>query len=392
MAITTTSGTHFARRPPRGFALPAAIFGLVIVGVLVVGGFYIARQETRIGIANRQATRAFYLAERGLGEVMEDWSASSWSGATNGTVRTYTDSLDEGVWTVQATRMSPWTYFLDGTGEITRGGQLLSGATRRMGVTVKLVTAQIEPPAALTTRGAVSIRGGAEVSGYDINPPDWDFCPPADDDKTGVLTDPAGSVSTSGGGEVSGDPPSDTDPAIADSTFTQFGDLSWDDLVAMANIRLPGGNHNNMAPSFNADGSCNYGDLYNWGDPIDPSSECGGYFPIIYVDGDMNLQSTAVGQGILLVEGHVDLRGSFTFHGIIITQGNFETQGSGHRIMGGVMASNADLDQERIVGSSIVQYSSCAVTRSLLENANLTRVRPLTERSWVDLSNLAGGG
>jgi hypothetical protein len=32
------------------------------------------------------------------------------------------------------------------------------------------------------------------------------------------------------------------------------------------------------------------------------------------------------------------------------------------------------------------------VRRAILENAALTRVRPLTERSWVDLSNLVGGG
>jgi hypothetical protein len=380
------------RRRPRGFALPAAIFGLVIVGVLVTGGFYIARQETRIGIANRQATRAFYLAERGVSDVMENWSASSWRGAASWTTRTLTDTLDEGVWTVQATKLSDWAYFLDGTGDITRGGQLLSGASRRLGVMVKLATASIEPPAALTTRGDVSIRGGAEVSGYDNNPPSWDFCPPATNDKTGVLTDPAGTVGTSGGGSVAGEPPTATDASITDETFRQFGDLSWDDLVALANIRLAGGTHNNMAPSFNADGSCNYGDLYNWGDPIDPTSRCGSYFPIIHINGTMLLQSNAVGQGILLVEGDVDLRGTFIFHGIIITQGNFETQGTGHRIMGGVMASNANLDQERIVGSSIVQYSSCAVTRAVLENGNLTRVRPLSERSWVDLSNLASGG
>jgi hypothetical protein len=379
-------------RPPRGFALPAAIFGLVIVGVLVTGGFYIARQETRIGIANRQATRAFYLAERGLSEVMENWDASQWSGVSAWTVRTMTDTLDEGVWTVQATKMSDFSYFLDGTGEITRGGELLSGATRRLGVAAKLFTAQIDPPAALTTRGNVGIRGGAEVNGYDGNPAGWDVCPAATEDKPGVLTDPDGTVTTDGGGSVAGDPPTDTDEAIADSTFTKFGDLDWDDLVELANIRLPGGTHNNMAPAFTADGSCNYADLHNWGDPLTPTSDCGGYFPIIHINGDMLLQSNAVGQGILLVEGDVDLRGTFIFHGIIIAQGSFQTQGSGHRIMGGVLASNAILDQERIVGSSIVQYSSCAVSRAILENAALTRVRPLTQRSWVDLSNLVGGG
>jgi len=69
-------------------------------------------------------------------------------------------------------------------------------------------------------------------------------------------------------------------------------------------------------------------------------------------------------------------------------QGNFETQGSGHRIYGGVLASNANLDRERLVGSSVVQNSTCAVSRAVLLNGSLTRLRALGERSWVDLSNL----
>lgn len=390
MTATATSN----RQQPRGFALPAAIFGLVIVGVLVTGGFYIARQESRIGVANREATRAFYLAERGVGEVVEGWNAANWAGATDGTTRTFADStLEDGVWTVQATRLSQWAYFLDGTGEITRGGELLSGANRRLGVMVKLSTANINPPAALTTRGQVGIKGGAEVTGWDTNPPSWGMCGPADDHKPGVLTDPDGGVTESGKGQVNGDPPEATDVAIADSTFTKFGDLEWQDLIDIATWHLPGGTWNNMEPSLDQNGSCNFSDQKNWGDPLNPAAPCGSYFPVIYINGDLKAQSgTAVGQGMLLVQGNADLRGTFIYHGIIITQGSFETQGSGHRIYGGVMASNIQLDTESIVGQSVVQNSSCAVTRALLNNPNLTRVRPLDERSWVDLSNLSGGG
>jgi hypothetical protein len=382
-------------QPPRGFALPAAIFGLVIVGVLVTGGFYIARQESRIGVANREATRAFYLAERGVGEVVESWNASNWSSATNGTTRTFTDTLEDGVWTVEATRLSQWTYFLDGRGDITRGGELLSGASRRLGMMVKLSTAEIDPPAALTTRGVVRIAGGAEVSGFDVNPDNWDMCAPATNDKTGVLTDPAGGVIESGKGYVSGDPPEDTDPAIADSTFTKFGDLEWQDLIDLATWHFNGNqNFSSVEPTLTGTGTCDFGDNTNWGDPIDPTAPCGSYFPIIYVDGNARLQGNpAIGQGMLLVEGNADIRGTFIYHGIIISQGTFQTQGSGHRILGGVLASNIDLDsQQEYVGQSVVQYSDCAITRALLENPNLTRVRPLAERSWVDLSNLSGGG
>lgn len=373
-----------------GFALPAAIFALVVVGVLVTGGFYLARQETRIGVASQFGTSAFYLAERGLGEVVETWDAATMDALPDFGDTTVVGYSDEGRWDVTVTKLPGRNYFLSSEGTITRGGAMLNGASRRMGLAVKLVTAEIAPPAALTTQGNVSIRGGAQVTGRDVIPPDWGgICPAAADDKPGVLTDAGSSVSTSGGGSVDGFPFAwDDDPSIDDETFTQFGDLTWDDLVAMATIRLPGGNFNGTAPSLNGDGSCNRADANNWGDPLNPGAACGTYFPIIHINGLARIQSAGVGQGILLVEGDVDLRGSFVFHGIILSKGRFQTQGSGHRIMGGVMAQNADLDLEKLVGASIVQNSSCAVNRALLLNDALTRVRPLGERSWVDLSNL----
>jgi hypothetical protein len=376
-----------SRASRAGFALPAAILGLVVVGVLVTGGFYVARQQGRIGIANKMAGRAFYMAELGVAEVMDAWDASLFSGSPNLTQITFSDTLSYGFWQVTATKTSDWHFFLDGSGTVTQGGGILGGASRRVGLMTRLATAQIDPPAALTTRGDVSIRGGAEVSGLDIVPPGW-TCPADRRDKTGVLTDLDGSVSTNGGGSVDGAPPTDQSDEVTDSTFTQFGDLSWDELVAMADLSFGGGNFNGMSPSFTADGSCNTGDTSNWGDPVDPTSACGSYFPIIHVNGTALVQSNAVGQGILLVEGDLDLRGTFIFSGIVIVQGNFETQGSGHRIYGAVMASNADLDRERIVGSSVVQNSTCAVTRAVLLNGSLTRLRALDERSWVDLSNL----
>ena len=42
-----------------GFALPAAIGAIVIVGVLVTAGFYMAQQEMRISVANENATLAY---------------------------------------------------------------------------------------------------------------------------------------------------------------------------------------------------------------------------------------------------------------------------------------------------------------------------------------------
>ena len=208
------------------------------------------------------------------------------------------------------------------------------------------------------------------------------------EDKPGILTDDSSQVSTQGAAELTGVPPVAQDTTIADSTFTQFGDLGWDELTGMADIVLGGGNISTMAPDSTIGGDCRTGQAFpsNWGNPENPGAACFDWFPIIHITGHANMQSGGVGQGVLLVDGDLDLRGNFVFHGIIIVQGSMETQGSGNRVFGGVMASNADLNDQTIVGGSVVTNSTCAVSRALLNNRSLTRARPLASRSWVDLS------
>ena len=58
------------QKKQRGFALPVAVFALVIVGVITTGGFFMARQEGRIGVASEHAGMAFYLTEQGLVDVL----------------------------------------------------------------------------------------------------------------------------------------------------------------------------------------------------------------------------------------------------------------------------------------------------------------------------------
>ena len=70
-------------------------------------------------------------------------------------------------------------------------------------------------------------------------------------------------------------------------------------------------------------------------------------------------------------------------------QGSFETQGAGNRIVGAVMAGNGTLDNQDVTGASEITYSRCAITRAILNNASLSKARPLAERSWVDLTAVA---
>jgi Tfp pilus assembly protein PilX len=52
-----------------GFALPVAVFAIVIIGALVAGAFFASTQEFRIGSNTIQQTRALGAAEFGLNQT-----------------------------------------------------------------------------------------------------------------------------------------------------------------------------------------------------------------------------------------------------------------------------------------------------------------------------------
>ena len=378
----------------RGFALPVAVFALVIVGVITTGAFFIARQEGRIGVASEYAGMAFFLTEQGLVDLMDGWNPALFAALPSwGDTTVSEDYPGLGIVTTRVTRMTDYLYFVDADGTVTRGGAMRSGASRRVGVTIRLVTADIAPAAALVTRGSTSLSGTAEVHGEDEAPPGWGgFCTGSLENKPGILTDNDSQVTTTGAAEITGVPAVQEDTYIDDETFTEFGDLTWAELTDMANIRLSGGSLTTLAPDSTVTGACRTGQAFpsNWGNPENPEAACFGWYPVIHITGNANIQSGGVGQGVLLVDGNLELRGNFVFYGIIIVQGSMGTQGSGNRVFGGVMASNANFDSQAFTGGSVVTNSTCAVSRAIINNSGLTRVRPLASRSWVDLSAISG--
>ena len=383
-----------SRTERNGFALPAAIGGLVIVGLLVTAGFYMARQEVRIGVASKYAAMAVNVAQMGANEIMANWNGYRLGNIPIWRDTTISGTADGGVWSVKITNLNSHVYYLEALGRVTQGGVRWAGAQRRVGIVTRMLYAEIDPPAALTTRGSTVIKGGAEVHGEDAQPPGWGgYCPGSLENKPGILSNDTSLLGSTGKGMVTGTPPYNQDSTIVDSTFTTFGNMTWNDLVALA--KAEGKNVTGLGQTINQTypdsiGSmCRTSTMTNWGDPLNPGAACGSYFPLIYHGGPiLSIQSGGVGQGILLVDGNLDLRGGFIFHGIVIVQGTFGTQGSGNRIFGAVMASNANFDAQSLVGGSVVVNSTCAVERSILNNASLSRARPLSQRSWIDLSGV----
>lgn len=375
-----------------GFALPAVIGALVIIGILAAAGFFTARQELRIGVASAHTNLAVNIAQAGVNEVMANWNGYQLGNILPWGDTTLTDTISDGIWSVTIANANDFVYFLTATGQVTRGGAIWAGATRTLGLSAKILFADINPPAALMTRGTVSVKSGAaEINGTDYTPPTYaPYCTGlVQTDTTAVLLDDATGNPTTGTKGLIGNPQVAEDANIVDSTFTNFGDMDWAELTAFAQLDgmdVTGvSNFNGIGPDV-VSGRCNLANLLNWGDPDNPTAPCGAYFPLIYQGGSMTIQSNSVGQGILLVEGNLEMRGGFRFYGIVITQGTFSVGNGGAEVYGSVMASNqADLP-ESFSGNILIQYSQCAIQRAVLNNAALSRARPLEERSWVDLS------
>lgn len=383
----------------RGYAMPAAIGGLVIVGVLVTAGFYMARQEVRIGVASKHSAMAVNIAQAGANEIMANWNGFNLGNIPIGDDTTLVGTMNAGDWEVTVRNLNGFVYFISAAANVTEGGAMWAGANRRIGIVTRIIYAQINPPAALMTRGTVTLRGGAAVDGTDSDPDEWTgYCPGTTENKPGVLTNDTSVVTTEGSSTLEGDPPKDQDSTIVDSTFTNFGDMDWAELTDLAqaegkDVTSLGSTITQTLPDSTGPGECNESTLSNWGDPLEPAAACGSYFPLIYWGGTgdpphLTINSNGYGQGVLLVDGNLTLKGGFVFYGIIIVQGAFITEGSGARIVGGVMASNSDLNLDDIAGSSVVQQSTCASQRAILNNSSLSRARPLTTRSWVDLTNV----
>ncbi len=382
-------------RNERGIALAVAIFALVVVGALVAGAFFAGTQEQRVGENQRRVQTSFGVAEAGTQERVLTWSPDQMNKrplycncaggdsvvigpnqlAANGTGR----------YTGYSYHVGPNLFLLDVTGQDSRsyGGSIAGGggARSRLGMLARIAPVNFNIQASLTTQGQVNMSGNANINGSDQIPSGWTSCDPPGPPQAGVR-DQGGNVSETGNAIVTGTPPVVNDPTINNSTFSQFGTTSYAQLAARATITIPAGNYNTDPVVTN--GVCDKTVLTNWGDGMNPLSECASYWPIIHATGTITLNNTQ-GQGILLVDGDLNIQGSYQFFGIVVIQGDLKTSGGGStdaHFWGGVMAKNADLSVQNLSGKATLNFSSCSIQMALQAQSPIGSMR---SRGWVQL-------
>lgn len=351
--------------------------GLILMGALVTITFGPTIFEHRLAENSRRSEHAFGVAEYGLNEAIGSWDTGTWNSLAVADSATFSGTTPDGRGSYSGVvqRLSNELFLVTVT-----GNDPTLGARQRLGQFARLQLIEVDIQAALTTRGPTKVGGSAEINGADSPPAGWACAGPTDTTMAGLRLPNASDLETSGpcsgASCIDGSPAITADSTIADSTFFQYGDTDWDDLVSLATIIIPTGTYK-VQPELLA-GACT-NTITNWGDPLTPSSPCFDRFPIIYAPANLTINQN-LGQGILLVEGDLSVQGGFQFYGITIVKGRLKTTGTGGHFYGAVMAANVDLENNTVLGNALVRYSSCTIHKALSAASPATRLR---SRGWV---------
>jgi hypothetical protein len=376
-----------------GFAIPAAVFVIVVLTLVAIAGLYIAQSNATANTGIRLSLRALYAADAGANQVIGTWGSSRYRLLNPGdSITTEWRTLPDGsqyqttVLRVDDGRVdNPPLYRLQTIG---RPGR--AGTAQRVIVTMVNVDVGVSTccDAAMKTQGALNVMGvgaGVKVSGIDIPPTTWSgLCDPDRSDIPGVVMRDLDSLTVTGHPVFEGTPPLDQDPLIDDADFTQFGDLSYEDLTRIADKQFHGTTlFDTLLPETDAEGGCAESVPTNWGDPANPDGACWEYLPIVHVAGDLKLTGAGVGQGVLLIDGDLEVTGEFEYYGVIIVQGKADFRGTTN-LNGGLLVrsgiSTSELSYLR--GGTTLQYSSCSTARALAR-ANVPRL--LAGRHWFEV-------
>jgi hypothetical protein len=390
-------------RDRRGFTMPVVMLGMVVMTTVMVVVVSTSTDEQKTSRAVRASMEAFYAAETGLSAVLSTMND------TTATLDSLADNLQSG-----GTLNLGWSTLSDGAAynaELMRlnnagsqdvflinvMGRDATGHGGERAVSLFLTAGPGGPgegymlgdccTAPVLVRGDIDVKSGASVSGNDEHPAGWaagGVCSDSLYNKPGLVIQEADSVTISG--TVAGSPPLVEDTTLADSTFGQFGPLSWEDIKNLADFAIgtAGSNESydtgDIYPRYNADGSCDTSHPLNWGSP-DPNDPCFDYFPIILVRGDVDIQYGVYAQGIFVTDfwtdasgnhgSELDIEDDVVFNGLVLGKGCVEVQRRANfhgavfadGLWGNELCSGDDTFDANNDG--MTTWSQCAVDRAL---------------------------
>ena len=405
--ITRRGGSQTSFEDRRGFVLPTVIMLMMVLSTLTVFLLISSGDQQRAGRAIRESARSFYAADAGLNAVLAQWDSLSYDTLASNPG----DSADLG-WTTLDNGARYRAVFVrvdgGGTGSALYSVRVVGQGAGSLGGSTTMFR-EMAPSTGGTFDGADSAVeggvggakldvdadgfGGVMVSGRDTIPSWWaseGICDPLEDmpgatwkDTTKVIRDVT---------NTDGNPDLVQETNMTLANLLDFGGVTYDDLVAMADITWTDDDFRDGMGPVVSGGSCDTSEPTNWGDPTDPSSPCFDYFPIVHFTGDVRMRDEGGwGQGILLFDDEAeieDMDNPFNFFGIIIQKGpgaeGMELEEDGVNLYGSIIAGG-DIDMED--GASI-RYSQCAIDRALAAHGlSKDGGASMSERVWRQAMN-----
>ena len=381
-------------RARKGVALITALLAVVIITVMIAGGFFASTQEFRGGRNMLVEQRSFAVAEYGLNYEISNWDRSRNLNPPTGmligrdtSAKRYVSGTDTAFVTIS--RLTPTTFWVVSEGKASMGSSALE-SRRRTGAHVRLAYPTIKADAAVTAAGDIKMNGASRITGVNTDPSGWSSCAGfSGGDEIHAIRVPPGADVDFKAANLPGTKDVLEDAAAADSnTYVRYGTETWVTLTNNADIRVSGTVGSDILPTGTAT-TCTASNT-NWGEPFRVASGgvtlvpgCNYHFPIIYSDGDLKINGKGRGQGILLVNGDLTINGNFDFYGIVIVRDDIEKGVGTATIHGAVFSRDATVGDDSFwAGTQDVYFSRCAIENALRGSAILTRVK---ERHWTQL-------
>ena len=376
----------------RGIALVLSVFGLVVIGALVAGAFWVGRTEQLVGYNEVWAGQAGQAADAGIAHATVVAAAADYEALPVWTPAAPTE-LSLGVQTVPG---MPGMVFVDSVRRLNQNLYMVRSIGRRVAPSGRLLAEQsitqlmriarptIGVNAAVTVQDPIKFNGNSfQVDGFNNNPPQWNGgeCDPVDagntDDVVGIRSSTTTGAAAKDMDNIFGFPAPtvDNDPTITSSTFQNFLDYTYLTLASQPGVKnLPLTTpYNGVGPVLDISQSpavCDKTALLNFGEPFrnPPTAgaitQCTGYFPIVHGTGaQTKFAAGSRGQGILLIDGDIELVGGFEWTGLVIVRGEMKISGTGNKIYGAILTEGAEVLTAGAVGGNVeVHYSACAIS------------------------------
>lgn len=358
-----------------GIALIAVVLALVVLEAAVAGALFLSTLEARTTRTLAARAHAYLAAESAIAAAIAGWEADTIAALGRGDTVSAGLGMAAGGTTMHARIQN----IAVGTYLVTAAGTAPAPAAYAQANAAALVhwfapaAFAAALPAALTVGGTATIRAGATVDGTAAPT----ACTSADSlaratftAAAGIAAPHAGAITIVAGANVTGSPPLLIAPGTTHaSAFALFGPIDTAQLAHAADrvetgvLALAAQPASSSSSSSSGAQRCDTAAAANWGAPANPSHPCANYTPLVSAPGDLTIAS-GVGQALLFVAGNLTIDTAAELHGIALVLGNATIRGS---IQGGLrVRGDANIHGE-------VRRDPCAIWRALTRPRALAR-------------------